>query len=273
MTDPRAVITFDGVTSDNQARWTWTDFEPTAQDDFSIWLVNPELLQDMERARATAQADPQNGLEWLFLANRYRRLSVGLFNSPTIFSASYLPLGLEAYHKAAELLPDYPTPHIGLALLTLVPYMGDKNAPPEILQTVQDELQIARDLEQAHPELVNERNLTTTLLEDALYIYFYNDATATAETAIARDTATVRAAPAASLSVSSAAPSTHPTTTPSHVPTPSQRPALPASSALPTQASGDGLSKGQSVIILPIVVVAAIFILGYLILRSYLRRT
>jgi hypothetical protein len=41
MADPRSEIIFGGEMQGNRARWTWTNFEPTPQDDFAVWLMNP----------------------------------------------------------------------------------------------------------------------------------------------------------------------------------------------------------------------------------------
>ena len=73
--------------------------------------------QELEAAKARVQAQPEDGLAWLELAGIYRSLATGGWNSPSIFSQSYLQPGLGAYQKAAELLPEHPAPHAGLALL------------------------------------------------------------------------------------------------------------------------------------------------------------
>ena len=118
-----------GVLEGHQARWTWKDFEPGPKDDFSIWLIGLGKWQELQNARAAVQAKPQDGQAWLDLASVYRSLSTRGYNTPSIFSPSYLQSGIQAYQKAAILLPGHPAPHAGLALLTLAPYMTGKNAP------------------------------------------------------------------------------------------------------------------------------------------------
>jgi len=171
------------VLKENQARWTWQNFEPGPEDDFAVTLLRLDRWQELETARAAAQANPQNGQAWLDLAFIYHALSLydlglHLFR----FSPSYLPLGIEAYQRAADLLPDHPVPHAGLALLTLAQYLENKNAPSGVIQSVQDEYQIAKELAAKNPSLMEESNLLYTL-EDALYAYNYNDATATVDAA------------------------------------------------------------------------------------------
>jgi hypothetical protein len=189
----------------NQARWTWKNFEPGAQDDFAAWLMDINEWQKLETAKARVQAQPEDGQAWLELAGIYRSLATGGWNSPSIFSQSYLQPGLGAYRKAAELLPEHPAPHAGLALLTLAPFMKDKNAPPQVMQTVQDELSIARELEAKNPALMEGTGISSLMVEDVLNIYAYNSATATAEAApFVTPMASETAAPSATLTPPSA---------------------------------------------------------------------
>ncbi len=261
MADPRASISYAGEFAGNQARWTWTDFEPTSQDDFSIWLMDADKWQELEAAWGAAQTSPQDGHAWLTLAEVYRILSVRAYGFPGIFSKSYLPLGLEAYRKAAELLPDYPVPHTGIGLLSLAPYMRDSNAPPEVLQSAQDELQIAQELEQAHPELANPSGFSSVWLEDALSVYSDNAITLSS-TAWAKQTAE-----AALISTPSLAPSPAPSLTPTAMPSPLPRlpsPTPPSTAAaVPQPTSG----SGQSTIIIVTAIIAALITLGYLVVK------
>lgn len=168
----------------NQARWVWIDFEPGLDDIFAVWLLLPDKWQELENARLAVEADPQDGRAWLDLANTYHFLSWFDFRMPSVFRATYVPLGIEAYQKAAELLPDQPAPHAGLAWLKLEPYLQDKKIPPEVLQSVLEELQIAKEWEIRNPSMEKETGMARWMLsrlEGDLYYYLYNDATATAE--------------------------------------------------------------------------------------------
>jgi tetratricopeptide (TPR) repeat protein len=167
------------VLKENQTRWTWQNLEPDPEDDFAITLLRLDRWQELETARLAVQANPQNGQAWLDLASIYHSLS--LYNLGLHlyrFSPSYLPLGIEAYQKAADLLPDHPAPRAGLALLTLAQYLENKHAPPNVIRFVEDEYQIAKELANKNPSLAEESNLLVAL-EDALYAYDYNEATAT----------------------------------------------------------------------------------------------
>ena len=184
------------VLNGNQARWTWKDFEPGPENDFAVWLLQPGKWQELDTARAAVQANPEDGQAWLDLASAYHSMSLTRNNAPLFFSPYYLQPGLEAYQKAVDLLPEHPAAHAGLALLTLAPYMASKNAPPEVIQFVQDELKIAIELEARNPDLTNETGINSQHLEDVLSVYFYNDATATVDAAtraVYNATETVRA--------------------------------------------------------------------------------
>jgi hypothetical protein len=266
MSDPRAVLPFNGLAEGNQVRWTWTNFEPTPQDDFSAWLIDPDLWQKLDAARSAVKAAPQDGQAWMTLADDFRTLSVKAYDFPTIFSGSYLPLGIEAYRKAAELLLGHPAPHLGLAMLTLAPYMPSTNAPSDVIQSIQVELQIAKDLEVTHPEWANEGNLSSVLLDDSLSIYFSN-ATATAVSAVS-STAVLKLTEAAGLKLTPSVTFTpEPSLTPSTIPSSSPRPSSPTPLVTAVIAAGPVQGTWQYVIILMIVLVILLTIVGFLVLN------
>ena len=173
------------VLKDNQARWTWKNFEPGPEDDFAVWLLMPAKWRQIDEERTAVKARPNDGQAWLELAYIYHALSTNwMTNSPMLFSLYYLPQAIEAYQKAATLLPGHPAPHVGLGLLSLASHYGDiKNPPASVIASAQQELQVARQLETANPSMAGESKLSSQDLEDALSVFFYNDATATADKA------------------------------------------------------------------------------------------
>jgi hypothetical protein len=224
------------------------------------------MWQQLETVHKAAQANPEDGQEWLNLANVYRTLSTRGYNHPSIFSAAYLSLGVEAYQKAADLMPEHPTPRVGLALLSLLPYMTGINAPSDVMGFVQMELQIAKDLEAKHPDLAEEGGLPSSFVDDVLSFNFY-DITATAEFATS-STAWAKGTEAAALMLtpsqtSTREPSLTPTVAPS--PTPQPSPTTPTKPAVsqPGIMTGNG---GNLVIILAAAVIGLI-IVGYLVLK------
>ena len=258
----RAALPSGGVLEGNQARWTWKDFEPGPQDDFSIWLVDLGKYQELEAARAAQQANPQSGQAWLSLASIYHSLSTTAYNQPSVFSASYLPLGIEAYRKAADLLPEHPAPHVGLALLTLAPYMTGKDAPLQVIQTVQDEFNLARELEARNPSLAEEAGISSWMLEDVLSIYFYNDATATAEWAAWSTDWAKETAVAALLETPSTTPTQKLTLTPQPIPSTTPQ---PPPTALATHIETTG--SGQIQVLIVTAGIIGLVIIGYLVLN------
>ncbi len=189
MSGPKNLLSLDATLDGNQARWTWSEFEPGPEDDFAIWLADPVLLQQLESARSAVQANPQDGAAWLELARAYRSLGTGAWGLPTVFAGSYLTPGVEAYQQAAELLPDHPEPHAGIAMLSLAPYMNNVSAPSEVMGLVQEQLLLARELEAAHPDLAEQAQVSSMMVDDALNNYFYK----ITATAVSGATSTVEA--------------------------------------------------------------------------------
>jgi hypothetical protein len=138
--------------------------------------------------------------------------------------------------------------------------MTDKNAPPEVIQSVQDEFQIARELEAKNPSLAKEAGISywMFLLEDALSIYFHNDATATPQSAAWSTDWAKETVEAALLETPSAMPNKKLTLT--ATPIPSTTPQPPPITA---ETTGNGLS--------PVIIVAAgvigLVVVGYLALK------
>jgi hypothetical protein len=242
----------------NQARWIRKDFEPGPEDDFAIWLLRPDKWQELESARLAVKANPDDGRAWLDLASTYVTLSCAVNTySCSLFSSTYLPLGIEAYQKAAELLPENPTPHTGLGLLRLTMYLQDKNAPPEIIQSILGELQIARELEAKNPSLAREASFSSWDLADALKGFFMTEfATETAE-AILLATPPTTPATQASLTASPTEKITH-TATPIPSTTPQPPPTTP-----PTTTETRGTN--QSLVITVVIGVIILVVVGFLI--------
>ena len=260
MSFPSALIPTGGVMEGNQARFTWTNFEPGPQDDFSMWLIDPAQWQALDTARAAVQANPQDGQAWLVLADVYRSLALKPYGFPGIFSESYLPLGLEAYQKAAELLPEHPAPHVGMAMLSLAPYMTGTNAPSEVMGSVQEQLRIARELETAHPNLAEQASISSWMLEDSMNIYFER-ITATAisgatSTGWARETEAAAPTP-----TPTDTPTPYPSLTPSALPSKTPGPLSPTPNLPAAVEPGNGMPPG-----IILVVEALIFaIVGFIV--------
>lgn len=274
MPDIASVVPSGAVMEGNQARWIWTNFEPTAQDDFSAWLIDPLQYQQLQAYLAAVGQNPDDGISWLKLANAYRLLATTAYDRPSIFATSYLSDGEAAYQKAAELLPDYPAPHTGMALLALSQYLARAEAPPEIMQRIFDELNIARQLETLHPELVQEGEGTipSSLVDEALD--WYNiQVTATAQSA-ANSTASAKRTESAGQSLTPAVTTTpEPSITPSTLPTASPLPPSSTQAAKAVTEPESVLGGKQLEIILPmsgvLIVLLVVICLGR---KGFMRR-
>jgi len=167
----------------NTASFWWVNLEPGVQDEFTVWLLRPDTWQKFETARTAARADPKDGRAWLDLASTYTN-ALGIdIDYVTPFGGAYLPVGMVAFQKAGELLPLHPAPHAGLALLSLAPYIHDRNTPPDVIQYVKDEYGIAMELNARDPSLMKSSGISRQLisrLENALYEAFISSSTAEA---------------------------------------------------------------------------------------------
>jgi hypothetical protein len=196
------------------------------------------------------------------VASTYYSLSSNGPDSPTIFSSSYLPQGIEAYQIAADLLPERPAPYAGLALLTLEQYMADKNAPPEVIQYIQDEFQVAMEMETKNPSMAKETSRSRWLLaalKTELDSYFTNDTTATAEWAAWSTHWAKKSTDTALLETASATPTKKPTLSARPIPSTTPQP-LPTTSPTTDETTGNG----QSLFIIMAAGVIGLVVTGYL---------
>jgi hypothetical protein len=130
-----------------------------------------------------------------------------------------------------------------------------------VIQSVQDEFQIARELEAKNPSLAKEAGISRWMLvwlEDALSIYFHDDATATAQSAAWSTDWAKETAEAALLETPSATPNKKLTHTATPIPSTTPQP-------LPTTAETTG--NGQSPVIIVAAGVIGLVVVGYLALK------
>jgi hypothetical protein len=167
-----------GQVKGQQVRWTWENFEPGPEDDFSILLLRPERWEELKYWRGIVEKFPDFAQGWLSLANLYERFSQGINERGHIlqyFGETYQQLGVQAAKEAARLDPGAIGPHYELAMLYASAL--EQNPSPEDLQPVWDELKIMKEL---NPE---EAQMLEPNVYDILEPVLYNDATATAEAA------------------------------------------------------------------------------------------
>ena len=197
--------------------WILGSFEPTPQDDFFAWLIDPDLRQAMEDSWWPIVADQENGQAYLIQGSRCLDIAIKAYNIPSIFFEGYWEMCQNAYMIAENYLPDHPAPYIGLASVLLAEIIADPEVFSDMIYQVTDQLEIAKELEQAHPEWVNEDDLTIGMVEDALSIYSAK-ATATAQV-YATSTAGANQTEAATMIIpASMTPSPQPSLTPTGQP-------------------------------------------------------
>jgi hypothetical protein len=276
-----ATIPEGAVFEGNKARWTWKNFEPGAEDDFTATLLWIHAWQDLTEARQAVQANPEEGQAWLDLGSLYRSLSLDMLTFRLMrFGPVFLPQGIETYQIAVELLPNHPVSHAGLALLTLGQYLNGKDKSPAVLQFIEDEYAIAKDLDAQNSSLLqnsgNSRHIFTWLEEG---LHPYNEVTATAEAAEFKvEEATPTSPPSAT-----AVPTQKPTRTPSPTstpaptetaaPSPTHTSLAPTATPIPTALPEQSSSQRQSLVIILAGGVVILGVVGYISLRRMRKRT
>jgi hypothetical protein len=247
--------------------WTWQNFEPTSRDDFFAWLIDPGIWQGLQDTMKAAYTDMTNGQAMLVVANMCRDVAVKDNNYPSIFCDGYFEMCQADYMMAEYLLPDHPAPYIGEASISLAVAIMVSDAPPSIIASIHEYLELAKELEQAHPEWVNEINLTAGMVEDDLHVYL-TKLTATPELS-ASSTASVSQTKVATLQVIH---SETPTVKPSLVSTlmPSS---LPKRSTSITTATSSNVTNSQSggdhsIITIAVAVTIIVAIAAFVVLRS-----
>jgi len=131
-----------------EVTWIWEDLEPGPADDFAIWLLLPERWEALTQARATANADPENGEAWLALASTYHRLILGKYRVLPGFGETFRPLGTQAATQAIALLPGDGRPHYELAMFYLSALAEDSSEAE--LKPFLDELQLVEELDPSY---------------------------------------------------------------------------------------------------------------------------
>ena len=246
--------------------WTWVPIKLTPRDDFFAWLIDPGIRQELEDTMTAAFSDMTNGQALLVSANMCRDVAVKKNNYPSIFYDGYFEMCQAAYMIAEYLIPDHPAPYIGLASIELAGVIWDPIALSDMIPQVQNQLDFARELAQAHPEWANEGDLTIGMVEDALSIYSANVAI-TAQI-YATGTACVNQTEAATLVIPpSMTPFTKPSLTPTVIPSASPKPFTSTPAPTPSSETKMQLDGVQVVVIIAAASITVVAIAAFMVLR------
>jgi tetratricopeptide (TPR) repeat protein len=115
--------------SGREAAWTFTDLEPTFEDNFSISIVKPVIWKQIQIEKDNTTKNPRDGEAWGRLGKAYKQA----FTHPKWFcredgaSADLYALSKEAYEKAVSLKPEDALWHAGFA--DLLVYSGQWGCP------------------------------------------------------------------------------------------------------------------------------------------------
>ena len=134
----------DGKVNDKEIVWTWQDFEPRPDDDFSIRMIVPDFWHAVKAARDDVNSYPDDADAWIQLADAYQEIASG--KGPYLnddYGRYFAELGIDAYGNAVALRPNDPTPHIGLAQLLLGVYEWPNSLSQAEIWQVWEELNTA----------------------------------------------------------------------------------------------------------------------------------
>ena len=229
-----------------QVRWTWENFEPTPQDDFTIWLIRQERWEELGTARMRVINWPDDGNAYLDLADTYRRLILGKYQILPGFGEIYQPMGVQAAQEALRLLPGDGRPHYELAIFYLATL--PENPTAEDLAPLLDEVRIVAELAPSYEGDIRDW-MEFTLSSDQWNSL--NEKWAT-ETAVA-----------ALMQTPSPTPAQMPNLTATPIPSATTQPP-PTTPPKSTETTGNG----QSLVILVAAAVIGLVIVGYLVLRT-----
>jgi hypothetical protein len=229
-----------------QVSWTWENFEPGPEDDFSIWLIRQERWEELETARMRVINWPEDGEGYLDLADTYRRLILGKYQILPGFGEIYQPMGVQAAQEAIRHLPGDGRPHYELAMFYLAALPEDPTA--EDLGPLLEELRLVAELAPSYEGDV--RDWMEFLLSSELWTSL-NNGWAT-QTAVA-----------AALQIPAETPTQMPSRTATPVPSAVLQP-YPT----PTETASEGIiGNGLSDVILMAAAVIGVVVVGYLVLK------
>ncbi len=165
-----------GIRCENQINWVFTNFEPDADDNFSITLAAPSVWQQILLEQSRVKANPDDSEAWGRLGKLYKSLVMSshggrgfrdyvLEEDPGV--QELFDLGVNAYENAITLAPDDALWHAGYAeLLGFYAY----HAKYEGIDTAQI---TTRALEQIKLALdLDSENETVRDIEYTLEFYF-----------------------------------------------------------------------------------------------------
>ncbi len=131
-----------------EASWAFSDLEPTAEDNFTVFLVKPVIWKAVVEESRNVAGNPKDGEAWGRLGKAYKQS----FTYPKPFcredgtSEELYALSKQAYEKAVTLKPEDALWHAGFAdLLAQSGQWGCPDTPGDRVRALQ-EIKLALDL-------------------------------------------------------------------------------------------------------------------------------
>jgi hypothetical protein len=160
----------DAQFSGHEVRWTFTDFEPTRENDFTFDIVKPSAWKNVLTELDNTERDPQDGEAWGRLGKAYKEAYLA---SPKGYpredqgGLQLYELSKAAYEKAVTLLPKDGLWHAGYAELLLVKHIfmstSQKGPYPPDLQRGLEELDLAYQLAPKEAKVMDMLDLARNL--------------------------------------------------------------------------------------------------------------
>lgn len=122
-----------GVLAGNEIRWHYENLEPQREDNFAVVIVVPEAWERVLIERDNVQKNPNDGEAWGRLGKAYKEICA--LRRGIRYDAAgeeLFRLGMEAYQRALELLPNDALWHAGYGDLLFQKYVYDNQSDPVV---------------------------------------------------------------------------------------------------------------------------------------------
>lgn len=123
-----------------QATWTWTNFEPTDDDDFLIEIMSLDSIQSLIAAQADCAEKPLDPTSWKTLAFAYYDVCINGYGLRD--NIRYCDLADEYFEKLAQLDPTDPAPAyiriLDFGILAYAPQLSDESHCAKLEQAAGD---------------------------------------------------------------------------------------------------------------------------------------
>lgn len=156
--------------SGREAVWTFTNLEPTFEDNFEVYIVKPIVWKQIQTEKDNLARNPKDGEAWGRLGRAYKRS----FTYPKWFcredgtSADLYAASKEAYQQAVALKPEDALWHAGFAdLLVYSGQWGCPDLPADRIRALQ-EIELALQLAPNDSKVLEIADIVSFLIPEGM---------------------------------------------------------------------------------------------------------